>query len=303
MIEREGQFAGHGALRLYWRGWVPEDDVRAAVIVAHGYGEHGGRYGNLVERIVPRGFAVYALDHRGHGRSEGPRGHADRFAEFVADLHALRVRVEEEHRGKPLFLIGHSMGGLIAARYLLAHVSGLAGVILSSPAFGLANEPPRLLRWLGRLLSWVAPRTAFQSNVDPLLLSRDPAVGLAYASDPLVHRRATARFFTELKSAMHDTVERAVEIDAPILVLQAGDDRVVDVAATERFAAGLGGARKTLRLYPGLFHEVFNEIERERVFDDLERWLEERVGEQAGDDELRRSWAGAIAIGSRAARS
>ena len=129
MIHREGQFAGQGGVRLFWQAWLPDGDVHAVVIVAHGYAEHGGRYGNLIERLVPRGFAVYALDQRGHGRSEGPRGHVGRFAEFVADLHALRVRVEDEQRGKPLFLLGHSMGGLIVVRYLLSHASGISGVI------------------------------------------------------------------------------------------------------------------------------------------------------------------------------
>ncbi len=303
-MQREGQFAGHGALRLYWQGWLPDGDVRAAVIVAHGYGEHGGRYGNLVERIVPLGFAVYALDHRGHGRSEGPRGHVDRFAEYVADLHALRVRVGEEHRGKPLFLIGHSMGGLIAAHYLLVHSSGLAGAVLSSPALGLAKEPPRLLRLLGRILSWIAPRTSFQSDVDPMVLSRDPSVGLAYAGDPLVHRRVTARLFTELKRGMRDALERAGEIRVAILVLQAGDDRLVDPAVTERFVAGLGSELKTFRPYPGLFHELFNETEKDRVFADLDRWLEDRIGGLAAEAaELRSPRLGAIAGDSRATRS
>jgi alpha-beta hydrolase superfamily lysophospholipase len=301
---RDGQFAGHGGLRIYWQAWLPDGDASAAVIVAHGYGEHGGRYGNLVDRLVPLGFAVYALDHRGHGRSEGPRGHVDRFAEYVADLHALRVRVEEEHRRKPLFLIGHSMGGLIAAHYLWTHSSGLAGAVLSSPALGLVKEPPRLLRWLGRVLSWIAPRTSFQSDVDPTLLSRDPSVGLAYASDPLVHRRVTARFFTELKRAMRDALERAGEIRMPILVLQAGDDRVVDAALAERFVAAVGGEAKAFRLYPALFHEIFNEIEKDRVFADLQRWLDDRIGAHPIEPrELRRPWPGAIAGDSRATRS
>ncbi len=278
MIHKEGEFAGHGGLRLYWQAWLPEPDLRAVIIIAHGYAEHGGRYGNLVEELVPRGFALYALDHRGHGRSEGPRGHVGRFAEFVADLHAFRVRVEEEQRDVPLFLLGHSMGGLIAVRYLLSHGSGLTGAILSSPALGIHNQPPRALQWLGRLLSWIAPRTSFQGNVAPEHLSRDPAVGRAYAGDPLVHRRATARFFTEFKWAMRNAHERAAEIRVPILVLQAGDDRLVDARATQAFADKLDAATKEVHVYPAFFHEIFNETERQQVFTDLERWLEARLG-------------------------
>ena len=241
MIHKEGDFAGHGGLRLYWQAWLPEGEVRAVILVAHGYGEHGGRYGNLVEEVVPRGFALYALDHRGHGRSEGPRGHVGRFPEFVSDLHALRVRVEEEQRGKPLFLLGHSMGGLIAVRYLLSHASGVAAG-RSSPR--LRSESPTSRRGScsgsARILSWIAPRTSFQGNVVPEFLSRDPSVGSAYAADPLVHRRATARFFTEFKRAMRNAQERAAEVVLPILVLQAGDDRLVDARATEFFCAEAG---------------------------------------------------------------
>jgi acylglycerol lipase len=277
MIHKNGDFAGHGGLRLYWQAWLPEGEVRAVLLVAHGYAEHSGRYGNLIEAMVPRGFALYALDHRGHGRSEGPRGHVGRFAEFIADLHALRVRAEEGQRGKPLVVLGHSMGGLIAIHYLLSHASGVDGAVLSSPALGILNEPPRVLRWVARILSWIAPRTSFQSNVAPELLSRDPAVGRAYADDPLVHRRASVRFFTEFKRAIRNAHGRAAEIVLPLLVLQAGDDRLVDARATESFAQKVGSERKELQLYAGFFHEIFNEPEKNRVFADLERWLEARV--------------------------
>jgi len=280
MIHKEGQFAGQGGLRLYWQAWLPDGDVRAVLLVAHGYGEHGGRYGNLVEHFVPAGYAIYALDHRGHGRSEGLRGHVDRFAEYVADLHALRVRIEAEQRGKPLFLLGHSMGGLIAVRYLVSHASGLAGAILSSPAFGIHNEPSRLLEWIARLLSRLAPRTSFQGNVEPQNLSRDQTVGLAYAADPLVHSRASARFFTEFRWAMRNALERAGEIHLPLLILQAGEDRLVRAPATEAFAAAVGSESKQLIVYPGLYHEIFNETEKERVFADLDRWLDAQLTQQ-----------------------
>src|SRR6187200_1472381 len=125
MKTAQWRLTGHGGIELFAQCWLPDGPVRDVIAIAHGYAEHGGRYGNLVERLVPLGFAIYALDHRGHGRSEGPRGHVGRFAEFIADLHAFRVRVEEEQRGKPLFMLGHSMGGLITAHYLLVHSSGV----------------------------------------------------------------------------------------------------------------------------------------------------------------------------------
>jgi acylglycerol lipase len=280
MIHKEGEFAGHGGLRVYWQAWLPEEaDARAVLLLAHGFGEHGGRYGRLLEAMVPRGFALYALDHRGHGRSEGPRGHVGRFVEFVDDLHALRVRAEEEQRDRPLFLLGHSMGGVIAVSYLLSHASGVSGAILSSPALRILEEPSRVMRWLAAILSRVAPRISFQANVDPEFLSRDPCVGRAYAADPLVHRTASARFFREFQRAIADAHERAPEIVLPSLVLQAGADRLVDALEAKRFVERLGSESKELQLYPGFFHEIFNEIDNERVFEDLAHWLTARLAE------------------------
>lgn len=277
MIHKDGEFTGLGGPRLYWQAWLPDEPARAVVVVAHGYAEHGGRYANLAERLVSRGSAVYALDHRGSGRSQGPRGHVGRFSEFVSDLHAFRVRVDAEMRDRPLFLLGHSMGGLIAVHYLLAYGQGIAGAVLSSPALGLVDPPSRALRWIARVLSVVAPRASFAGNVNPELLSHEPSVAERYAADPLVHRRATARFFVEFQKAMRGAHERAPEIHLPILILQAGDDRLVDPRATHSFAERVGSASKEVRFYPGLYHEIFNETDRDRVFDDLERWLERQL--------------------------
>ncbi|MGH7858610.1 MAG: lysophospholipase [Candidatus Binatia bacterium] len=278
MIKRDAQFTGQGGVRLHWQTWQPEDAVRAVLLVSHGYGEHASRYAHLVDSFVPLGYAVQALDHRGHGRSEGPRGHVGRFREFVSDFHAFRVRVEEEFRDKPLVLVGHSMGGLIALHYVLEHGAGLAALVLSSPALGLVDPPSRFLRWVARVLSVVAPRTSFQGNVKPELLSHDPSVGRAYSSDPLVHGRATARFFTEFQDAIRSAHERASEVTLPVLVLQAGEDRLVVPAAAGEVARRLGSEDKELRVYPGFFHELFNEVRKEEVFADMERWLRARIG-------------------------
>lgn len=269
------EFTGLGGLRIHWRAWLPEGGARATILLVHGYGEHSGRYEHVGERYCARGFAVVAPDHRGHGRSEGARGHVDRFEEYVADLHALRVRVAMDDR--PIIVIGHSMGGLIAIHYALRHGADLAGLCLSSPALGIIAEPTLVLRALARILAVVLPRASFQGTVDPALLSHDVGVGLAYASDPMVHRRASARFYVELKRAMADAHARAAEIDLPTLVLQAGDDRLTDPAATAAFAAAMRSEVTRAIVYPGFFHEIFNEVQKDRVFADLDAWLEERL--------------------------
>lgn len=281
-MTKEGEFTGEGGLRLHWRAWLPETHLRVALLVAHGYGEHGGRYAGFAERFRERGYGVWALDHRGHGRSRGQRGHVNRFSEYVSDLHALRVRVAEEAKERPIFLVGHSMGGLVAIHYALRHGAGLSGLCLSSPALGIVAEPPPVLRAIARVLSVLVPRASFQGTVDPALLSHDLAVGPAYASDPLVHRRATARFYLELKRAIAVAHGRAGELDVPTLVLQAGDDRLTDPTAAASFVAALRPEIVRSIVYPGFFHELFQEVEKEQVFVDLERWLEERLAAGSG---------------------
>lgn len=277
MNRRDGNFTAQGGVRLHWQAWEPDEGAKASLLVVHGYGEHGGRYGHLVDHFVPLGYEILALDQRGHGRSGGPRGHVGRFPELVADLHAFRVRVEEERKGRPLFLIGHSMGGLIAVHYALAHAAGLAGLVLSSPALGLADPPGAWRRALAGILSVVAPRVSFHGNVEPALLSRDASVGRAYAADPLVHSRVTARFFTELEGAIEEAAARAPELTLPLLVLQAGEDRLVDPTAAEAFVGRVSSEDHELRVYPGYYHEIFNEIGKERVFADLQTWIEHRI--------------------------
>jgi alpha-beta hydrolase superfamily lysophospholipase len=273
LTHKDGDFAGAGGCRIYWQAWLPEDASRGALLVVHGYGEHGGRYRTLVDYFVPRGWAVYALDHRGHGRSQGPRGHVRRFAEYVSDLHAFRIRVADDMKEKPIVLVGHSMGGLIAIHYAAEHADGLSGLVLSSPALGLVDGPGAFRVGLARLLSVVLPRASFRGNVDPAVLSRDGAVGRAYAADPLVHGIATARFFVAFQSAIEEAHELASEVRMPVLVLLSGADRLVDAKAAEAFTARIPDECRELIVYPELYHELFNETEKEKVFADLERWL------------------------------
>jgi len=181
----EGSLAGSNGATLYHQAWMPEGQPVAVVMICHGLGEHSGRYGNVVEALVPAGYAVHALDHQGHGRSSGPRAHIRRYGDFLVDFDVFRGHVATRHPSAPLFLLGHSMGGNIALGYALEHQDQLRGLILSGPALTVPDDLPRLLLRLSGVLGRLTPRLR-ATALDATKISRDPAVVAAYRSDPLV---------------------------------------------------------------------------------------------------------------------
>src|SRR5437762_11110844 len=220
MLTAEGTFAGTGGVPIHWeRSAPPAGPPRGVVLLAHGYAEHVGRYRDFVAHLTASGLGVAAIDHRGHGRSGGPRGHCRDFAEFIADLHTLAGMAEEWWPGVPRLLFGPSMGGLLAFLYLLRHPDMVRAGALSAPAFEVADSAPRILQSVALLLARVAPGVTFRSNLDPGALSRDPGVGAAYVADPLVHRAASAGFVRAIRAAQAATAA-APPLRGPPLILQ-----------------------------------------------------------------------------------
>lgn len=277
---REGRLIGEDGRQLYWQAWLPEgSEAIAVVVIAHGASEHGGRYRYVVERLVPQGFAVYAIDHRGHGRSEGKRAQIDRMAHLVCDLDQLVDRARAEHPGARLFLLGHSMGGCIAIAYALEHQDRLDGLALSAPLAAL-EAAPLPLRLVARGLSLVLPDTGVY-QVSSAGVSRDREEVAAYDADPLNHHgKLPARTVQELA----DTVARfgadSPRLTLPLLVMIGTADELVPPAGGRLVHDRASSDDKTLIDYPGYFHEIFNEPagERERPLDDLATWLSERTG-------------------------
>ena len=222
---------------------------------------------------------MYALDQRGHGRSPGKRGHVSRFAQFLSDVAALRKLVAGEQEG-PQLLAGHSFGGLVALRYLETDPEGLAGAIVSSPFLAVAMPVPRWKRAMARLLVEVLPSVPVATGMDLAHLSTDPAVGQAARSDPLYHRVMSPRAYREILAAQAATVAEGRHIRVPLLLLLAGDDRIVSRPAGEAFGRSLPGD-VTLEVYDGFYHEIFNEPHRARVFRDVEPWLDRVLGAAA----------------------
>ncbi|MFZ0042952.1 MAG: lysophospholipase [Solirubrobacteraceae bacterium] len=275
MNHRTGTLPGAGGRRIFWQSWTPAAGVRAVVVIVHGAGEHSGRYEQVAGRLTQEGYAGFALDHRGHGRSDGPRALIDRMSAAVADLDSLIDLAGAEHPDAPVFVLGHSMGGTIAVQYALSHQDRMAGLILSGPLAEI--DAPAAMRAAGRALSVLAPRLPL-IGVDPGLVSRDPEVVAAYRSDPLVHHgKLPARTVAELTAAIDAFPARAPEIIVPTLIVYGTADRLCPPSGSVMLGERIGADDLTLRSYDGLYHEVLNEPERERVLDDVCAWLGQRV--------------------------
>jgi alpha-beta hydrolase superfamily lysophospholipase len=278
----EGRAATKDGLGLYWQRWLPETP-RAVLLLIHGLGEHSGRYAHVASWFAERGDACWAIDYRGHGRSDGVRVDVERFDEFVDDVALLRGLARERFPGLPHFLVGHSQGGLVALRSLLAEPEGLAGAIVSAPLLGIhpSAEPSAPLLWASRLLLRVAPSLRLTNTVNAAWLSRDPGVAAAYVGDPLVSHKVSVRWYWSLLEAIADTQARASSLRLPVLVMCSGDDRLTDADAAERWARAAPAALIEFVRWSGYYHEMFNEPQREPVFQRMHRWLCTRPGPAA----------------------
>ncbi len=268
----QGSLAGARGLRIQYRTWAPERTPDGIVVIAHGFAEHSGRYHRVAQRLVDEGIAVRAPDHRGHGRSEGRRTSIVRFDDYVDDLTMVIAAAHEQWRTLPLILLGHSMGGLIALSLAVRANPPIDALVLSAPA-ACPRDVSRLTLTMGRALSRVAP------NVGVLRLplnriSRDPEVVAAYNDDPLVFRTPIrARLGAEMLATMGRVEAGLPSVRLPLLVMQGTADGLVDPGCGPHVYERAGSSDKTLKMYDGLWHEIFNEPEREHVLDDLVAWV------------------------------
>lgn len=270
----EGTFSGARDLSIFYQYWEPEASPKAVLLIVHGAGEHGARYTPLARYFTAQGYVVVALDHPGHGKSEGQYGHIERFQDMVDTLRIFQQRVKADFASLPQILLGHSMGGLISSLFLLQHQQEFAGCVLSGPAVKTEIEPPYLQLLLIRCLSVVTPRVGVL-QLDASGVSRDPAVVADYIADPLVnHSKMTARMVSELFAAMHYIQVEAKNITLPMLLLHGGEDVMASPEGSRFMSESVGSADKSLKIYPELYHEIFNEPEREAVFADMLEWCD-----------------------------
>ncbi len=262
-----------GAPTLAYQLSVPPD-ARAAVMLVHGYGEHGGRYRRVVQRWAKKGLASGVIDLRGHGWSAGTRGHCDRFADYHDDIDDL-LAVMRDHVGElPLFGFGHSFGALVMSTHALSRPSVFQGLVLSSPYFGLALEVAKSKTMLGEFASRIYPKLAVPTGLSGKDLTHDETIARLYDHDPLVNKGATARWYTEAVAAQRDVLARAAQLKVPVLVVQGGADRIASPAASRAVFERFGSADKKYDERVGLFHEVLNEPKvGDEIADEMAEWI------------------------------
>jgi alpha-beta hydrolase superfamily lysophospholipase len=270
---RQSEFSGAGGVRIYWQSWLPEGESRAQIVLVHGASEHSGRYEWTASQLVAAGYAVYALDHRGHGKSGGPRALIDRMDNALADVGTL-IEIAARERpgnGRPL-LFGHSMGGCIALAFATRRQDEIDALILSAPLAALEAASPAQ-RIAGHVLSVIAPKLGV-FPIDSSTVSRDPAVVAAYDADPLnYHGKLPARTVHELATEVGRFPESLQRLTLPLLVMVGTGDKLVPPAAAELVYEKASSKDKTIKRYDGLYHEIVHEPERDQVIADLAGWL------------------------------
>lgn len=261
---------------IFWQQWYPDGDPVAVVCLIHGLGEHSGRYEHLARRFTDAGFAVFALDQRGHGHSGGTRGDltVDKAVSDIADLVA---DAKTEFPGLPLFLYGHSLGALMTLTYVVRRHPAVNGVIASAPALDSELREQKVKFFMANLLGGVVPGVAIPTGLDPNGVSRDPAVVAAYTSDPLVHDKGSLGLAKSTFQAM-DAIMAIDSFPAPLLIIHGTADILTVPEASKRFSDQVSGD-VTLIEYEGMYHEPHNEPEQEQVFDDVMTWVTPRLAD------------------------
>jgi acylglycerol lipase len=271
---QEGWWETSDGVRLYAQWWKPSGAAKAIVCLVHGGCEHSGRYAHLANVLASSGYLVAAIDLRGHGRSPGRRVFIRSFDEYLTDVRSLLSQAAKQAPGRPVFLLGHSLGGLIATLFVVSERPAIAGLVLSGPFLeigqGISKPAIKLARIMGRLF----PTLTITKALDTTAVSRNPDVVNAYAKDPLVHHGGIPLGTgAEVIKAVAEVDDRMEEVRVPMLVFHGTADRLAAVEGSKQLYGRASSTDKTLRLCEGLFHEVFNEPERAALLDELVKWL------------------------------
>jgi alpha-beta hydrolase superfamily lysophospholipase len=273
MQHNETSFEGADGISLYSQYWLPENPPRAVVALVHGIGEHSGRYMNVVDHIVSNQFGVFGYDLRGHGNSPGQRGHIDSWVEYRIDLLNFFKMIRAQQLGCPIFLMGHSMGALIALDFILSENEEIAGAIIcGAPIDPVGLDKPYLVA-LARVLSRIYPRFSIDLGLDQDALSRIPSIVRSYNEDPRVHGKVSARWGTESLSVVESVKMQAEYINIPILMIHGEADRINSAEGARKFFDQIRFHDKEFICYPACYHELHNDLDYEKMLSDLLDWI------------------------------
>lgn len=277
MKHAEAEFTGCEGKNLYYQNWLPAGKPKAVLLIVHGLAEHSGRYKNVIDYFVPRGYAAYTFDNRGHGKSGGKRGYIERFSCYIDDLALFLALVRSKHPENMIFISGHSIGATIAATFGINHQNEFNGLVLSGTVIKPGISLSRAKITMANLLSFVLPKVGVD-RIDVSTISRDKAVVDAYINDPLVYKgKISARLSAELIRAMQSLTHQMPQIKLPVLIMHGTEDRLSDPEGSRILYQRVSSVDKTLKLYNGFYHEIYNEPECEQVFVDVEEWLDAHI--------------------------
>jgi len=260
-------------LNIFAQTWEPDSPPKAVICLVHGLGEHSGRYAHVAETLNRGGYAVIASDLRGHGKTEGKRGHSPSFNAFMDDVAILMGEYAQRYAGLPCFLWGHSLGGVLVANYVLRRKPKLTGVVITSPGLKTSISDQKMKIQFAKIAGMFIPEMSMPTGLDAKLISRDPAVVERYVNDPLVHGTATLAMAKYTIEAIPWAYAHASEWDLPVLIMHGDADAIAYVSGSEEFASKIA-QDCTLKIWPGLWHETHNEPEKEQVLAYALGWLD-----------------------------
>ena len=278
MNQMTAKFQNKRGESIFYRSWEGKPPSCSWIaIFVHGQGEHSGRYQSVANALIEEGAIVYALDHVGHGQSDGKRGCITQFSDYIEDLDVLVENIKTKHPELPIVLVGHSLGGLIAADYSVSYPDKITLVVLSSPFFKLKMEIPKIKRIIGNLFANVLPNITLSNEINPKDLSTDPQNADQYSNDPLVHDQVSARWSKETIDRMHYMHANTNLFKNPILIMHGKEDQVLDPDGSRQIYENIMANDKELKIWDGMCHEIFNEMDKTKVYNFMLEWIKQRL--------------------------
>ena len=272
-------YASFDGIKLSGYLWEPKEAPKALINLVHGFGEYSERYDHWAIRFMEKGYAVHAIDYRGHGKSDGRRGHIKEFEDYLKDMDVLIKKSEKLYPNIPKFIYGHSLGGNIVTNYVLKRQPNFLGAIFSSPWYKLSFDPSSLMLLMARIMNKVYPKFTQNSKLEVKALSHDKEVVDKYIKDPLVHEKISARMYFEIYKAGNWVLENTDKLNVPALIQHGNDDNLTSYKASKEFfeKAKEQGKNINYKEWDGMYHELHNELEKDAVFEFVFNWIESLV--------------------------